>query len=168
MCLVCDFLVFLCILTTYKNSMVMSQSVLGGQCKYISPSHHKRNGEAVPAIKLLSRDEFPNPSYENLGYFFHPCIDIRRNSYISDEHKLDSSGYLDTLTNDDKVKKQYSLLPYPPISRKSLSDERNHYGSIKRNMPFNVYFSSTLESINHFLYQGRNNFRQVSIHISVY
>jgi hypothetical protein len=38
-------------------------------------------------------------------------------------------GYYDTLTNDDIVTKQYTLLPYPPVTTKQLEEESSHYNS---------------------------------------
>ena len=74
----------------------------------------------------------------------------------------------DTLTQSDIVRNQYSTLPYPAVSHKVLAQEKAHYdnniwpvkayGKI-RPKPFSISFGVTLEAVNHFLFQGKNQFR---------
>ena len=68
-------------------------------------------------------------------------------------------GYSDTLTQDDIVQNQYSLLPYPAVSQESLTTEQYYYTSNRGNEPLRVVFSYILENINHFLFKGNNDFR---------
>jgi hypothetical protein len=44
---------------------------------------------------------------------------------------LEIPGYYDTLTNDDIVREQYSLLPYPPVTKEALELEKTHYNGRK-------------------------------------
>ena len=76
------------------------------------------------------------------------------------EYSSDSSEYSDTLTQDDMVRNQYLSLPYPAVTKHNIHVEQQYYNNhYKRDTPFNIATAYTLERINHFLFQGRNNFR---------
>ena len=70
----------------------------------------------------------------------------------------------------DIVLQQYLSLPYPAVSKEVLQMERKYYDktvtqrTIKaygeiRMKPFREFPVMTAESINHYLFQGRNSFR---------
>ena len=74
----------------------------------------------------------------------------------------------DTLTQSDVVRNQYSNLPYPAVTLEDLNAEKSYYDDMRwpvnaygklRNKPFRVTPGVTLEAINHFLFNGRNDFR---------
>ena len=65
----------------------------------------------------------------------------------------------DTVTQEDIVKKQYTLLPYPEISQKEMKDTRNHYDSEFAHLPYMSIVAQNLESLNHFIFKGKNNFK---------
>ena len=74
----------------------------------------------------------------------------------------------DTLTRNDIVRNQYAELPYPAVSPEGLKAEKMYYDNkvwtVKaygklRSYPMRVSFGATLEAINHFLFEGKNNFR---------
>ena len=65
----------------------------------------------------------------------------------------------DTITQEDIVKKQYTLLPYPEISQKEMIGTRNHYNSEFAHLPYMSIVAQNLESLNHFLFQGKDNFK---------
>ena len=74
----------------------------------------------------------------------------------------------DTLSQNDVVRNQYSNLPYPAVTLKDLNAEKSYYDNKKwivnvygelRVKPYWVTPGVTLEAINHFLYNGRNDFR---------
>ena len=74
----------------------------------------------------------------------------------------------DTLTQNDVVRNQYSNLPYPAVTLEDLDVEKSYYDDMRwplnaygklRNKPFRVTPGITLEAINHFLFNGRNDFR---------
>ena len=67
--------------------------------------------------------------------------------------------YSDTLSQTDAVTKQYLSLPYPSVSEEQLQAEQTHYMGPDRNMPHVTYTTLSLEYLNHFLYQGSNDFR---------
>ena len=75
----------------------------------------------------------------------------------------DPTTYSDTLSQTDAVTKQYLSLPYPSVSEEQLQEEQTHYMGPDRNMPHVTYTTLSLEYLNHFLYQGRNEFSKVSI-----
>ena len=65
----------------------------------------------------------------------------------------------DTLTHDDVVRQQYTSLPYPEISQDEIINTYNHYNGEFKHIPYMRPVAQNLESLNHFLYEGRNNFR---------
>ena len=77
------------------------------------------------------------------------------------EPNIKSSGYYDTLTKDDIVRSQYSLLPYPLVTKEMLAREKYYYENLfeKTKRPYRNNVGIHLEALNHFLFKGRNNFR---------
>jgi len=80
------------------------------------------------------------------GYIF-------RNTCLIDETE---SG--DATTSRDLVTMQYESLPYPPVPEKDLLEEENWYKNGKET-PMLIVESHTLEKTNHYLHQGKQNFR---------
>ena len=87
-------------------------------------------------------------------------------------HTIYNSEYMGYYEQKDIVLKQYLSLPYPAVPKELLEIERNYYHNtthktaktIKaygemRIKPFRGNPGMTAESINHYLYQGKNNFR---------
>ena len=75
------------------------------------------------------------------------------------DHLDDPDTYSDTLSTSDSVTRQYLSLPYPSVSEEQLQAEKNHYLGPNRNDPHTTYTSLSLEYLNHFLYEGKNDFR---------
>ena len=100
---------------------------------------------------------FDNKTNEsNVNIHTHACSEIQnRNSEASEDKVVDD---LDTLSQDDIVRKQYALLPYPAVSRQDIEGLRRHYNSNNRHVPFFVAPHNELDVVNHFLYKGRNDF----------
>ena len=71
----------------------------------------------------------------------------------------DSLKIGDTLTQQDIVTRQYTSLPYPDISQKEIMATKYHYNSEFAYLPYMRPPSENLESLNHFLYQGGNDFK---------
>ena len=65
----------------------------------------------------------------------------------------------DTLTQEDIVTKQYTSLPYPDISQTEIMATKYHYNSEFAYLPYMRPPSENLESLNHFLYEGGNDFK---------
>ena len=100
---------------------------------------------------------FDNKTNEsNFNIHTHACSEIQnRNSEASEDKVVDD---LDTLSQDDIVRKQYALLPYPAVSHQDIERLRRHYNSNNRHVPFFVAPHNELDVVNHFLYKGRNDF----------
>ena len=84
------------------------------------------------------------------------------------KNNLSAIETFDTLTQNDVVRNQYSNLPYPAVTLEDLNIEKSYYDDMRwpvnaygklRNKPFRVIPGITLEAINHFLFNGRNDFR---------
>ena len=70
--------------------------------------------------------EFVGTFYPSHYFYKKQC---QANDLKQQTH-LHTSGYYDTLTNDDIVRNQYSLLPYPPVTKEELERERMYYNGI--------------------------------------
>ena len=65
----------------------------------------------------------------------------------------------DTLTQNDIVRRQYELLPYPTVTKESIEALKKHYyNEDTRDDPLSRVPGSDLETINHYLFKGRNDF----------
>ena len=64
----------------------------------------------------------------------------------------------DTTTSRDLVKLQYESLPYPPVPDKVILAEEKWYKN-GHETPMVIARSNTLEKTNHYLHQGKENFR---------
>ena len=65
----------------------------------------------------------------------------------------------DTVTQNDIVRRQYELLPYPTVTKESIDALRKHYhNEDKHNDPLSRVPGSDLETINHYLFKGINYF----------
>ena len=62
----------------------------------------------------------------------------------------------DILSDDDIVRDQYNAMPYPPVTDEELLRDQNHYA--EHESIFELSYSSALEALNHYLYQGNRNF----------
>ena len=106
---------------------------------------------------------------EHLKQVAYHFIDNNRKNSIKQECdskwlRLDS----DTLSKDDSVRKQYLSLPYPAIPEHALRAEYNHYNGRKKRtkvQPYQPVLGIDLERLNHFLFEGKQNFRYQSIGI---
>ena len=67
------------------------------------------------------------------------------------------NDYSDLIT--DPVREQYRSFPYPYVGNDMIQLEKDYYNSSKRDIPLVTYDSSSLEYINHFLYEGNNDFK---------
>ena len=90
-----------------------------------------------------------------------------KNKTISNDGLHFLNNY-DSLTQNDIVRNQYANLPYPAVKPEWLELEKYYYDNKEwpvkaygeiRNKPFKDSMAITLEAINHFLYQGKNQFR---------
>ena len=121
----------------------------------------------------LKRSAYSTQDVLSTRYMNNTALNMSLNGLICDQVHIGNKEneskdlrphrYYDFLTQDDIVRKQYSLLPFPPVSKHDLAIESMYYS--KRNIgnnlvkPFTAVTAFTLESLNHFLFAGRNNFR---------
>ena len=82
---------------------------------------------------------------------------IRQHDTIENMLKFENSW--DTFTQDDIVKKQYSSLPYPEVTQDEILFAHSHYNGEFKHIPIRRPVAENLESLNHFLYGGKNNFK---------
>ena len=66
--------------------------------------------------------------------------------------------YGDTITSNDLVTRHYENLPYPQVKEEDLLKEEEYYKD-EPTKPLTIYPTHLLEKLNHFLYQGKENFR---------
>ena len=93
----------------------------------------------------------------NPGKHFYVAKCQENQTYHTNYQYGPESG--DTISPDDIVRIQYLSLPYPPVSKERLMRERSHYDSLRRHIPYEIPPQLALEAINHYLYQGANEFR---------
>ena len=79
-----------------------------------------------------------------------------------------NSEYMGYYEQKDIVLQQYLSLPYPAVPKEILEIEKNYYDKTPKTInaygemrikPFRGNPGMYAESINHYLYQGKNNFR---------
>ena len=106
-------------------------------------------------------------SYANQLHFHHhkesiseinSCQYVQGHDDLFDNSNKDESSHGDTIGQDDLVQSQYALLPYPPVREDDLFDEQLYYDGDSGNIPYTIHSSMALESINHFLFNGSNDF----------
>ena len=107
-------------------------------------------------------------TFEEIKY--HRIYKTNRNKYICQESKtlnledVDENKYSDnSVSNNDLVQLQYLHLPYPTIRYDTIDTEYKYYRSQNSDYPLSVQYSMKLEDLNHYLYQGQNNFEYVFI-----
>ena len=85
------------------------------------------------------------------------CNDLNTQESIEDTENESNFAQYDSISTDDIVRKQYKMLPYPPVPEEKLLKERQHY--MKKNYPFSIFYEMVLESLNYYLYKGNAKFR---------
>ena len=125
---------------------------------YGSNRENPCNRYRMSSFKSLTQPKFVDASNRslNVGQFSTTIL-----SYSNSMFDRNASKYLDTLTYDDIVRNQYALLPYPAVSPDLIANERHYYihNRDRWKKPFYFVFADALESMNHFLFKGSNNFR---------
>ena len=95
-------------------------------------------------------------------HFCNSNIGIPTNNANTREQHSNLYQNGDTITQNDIVRSQYELLPYPTVTKERIEALRKHYGDEdKRDNPFARVPGSDLETINHYLFKGTNDFRWV-------
>ena len=81
---------------------------------------------------------------------------------VMKSNDLESTGYYDTLTQDDIVRTQYCSLPYPAVSNEEFVRERNHYESKHQNVSYNIYPTVTINNLKKVLFKQKDVIRYSS------
>ena len=103
-----------------------------------------------------SNDYIALPDARIMSMSFRAICATERRKY----QNLDKpTSYSDIQSQTDAVTRQYLSLPYPSVSEEQLQAEQTHYMGPDRNMPHVTCTTLSLEYLNHFLYQGSNDFR---------
>ena len=74
------------------------------------------------------------------------------------DHKQNDYEKYDGMSEDDIVRGQYKSLPYPPVPEEELKQEEKFYTENSFRMYHKIHVLD-LESVNHYLYRGQNDFR---------
>ena len=70
---------------------------------------------------------------------------------------IDNRG--DSIDHEDVVRKQYCSLPYPDVAQVTLDREYDHYNVYMKQHPYYTVPTLKLGNLNHFLYEGKFDFR---------
>ena len=109
------------------------------------------------SVKVINADMI-YPTKRNI-LTCHANSDQTKILSIVDEY---AHGYSDNdVSNDDLVKQQYIQLPYPTIRHDTIEMEYKYYLGQNSKYPVSSQYSMKLEYLNHYLYQGQNNFEYV-------
>ena len=109
------------------------------------------------SVKVINADMI-YPTKRNI-LTCHAIFDQTKILSIVDEY---AHGYSDNdVSNDDLVKLQYLHLPYPTIRHDTIEMEYKYYLGQNSKYPVSSQYSMKLEYLNHYLYQGQNNFEYV-------
>ena len=114
----------------------------------------------LPLDSYVKRSKHVWTNSKQNDHFCNSNIDIPINNAKTWKKHYNSYQNGDTITQNDIVRSQYELLPYPTVTKERIEALRKHYGDEnKRDNPFARVPGSDLETINHYLFKGTNNFR---------
>ena len=102
--------------------------------------------------KTLERHRITSSVKESGNCDIKIPVDISKNGI-----DVTPSGSINSEINDI-VQKQYLMLPYPPFTKKDLENEEKYYQSSNRVSPYLFSYLIQLEYINHYLFEGKNDF----------
>ena len=145
--------------------IVTTQNMFQNAYNLIEYDQQIRQSNMKTLTRRLSTLEVRNANgiYQTNGDM-QVCSEIYNRSLQSSNHKdVNVYGYSDSVSTNDLVKKQYSILPYPTVGYDTIRREHMYYLSDNSNYPISSHYSLKLEYLNHYLYQGQNNFEYVFI-----
>ena len=116
----------------------------------------------LPLDSYVKRSKHVWTNSKQKDHFCNCNIGIPTNNANTREQHSNLYRNGDTITQNDIVRSQYELLPYPTVTKERIEALRKHYGDEdKRDNPFSRVPGSDLETINHYLFKGANDFRYV-------
>lgn len=86
------------------------------------------------------------------------CQSSKRIQGVTSEQSSNALSKYDVVSEDDIVRSQYKLLPYPLYTNVSFQYEEHFYNRTSFKSAED-YYQLNLESLNHYLYNGRNDFK---------
>jgi len=114
----------------------------------------------LPLDSYMKRSKHVWTNSKQNDHFCNSNIGIPTNNANTREQHSNLYQNGDTITQNDIVRSQYELLPYPTVTKERIEALRKHYGDEdKRDNPFSRVPGSDLETINHYLFKGTNSFR---------
>ena len=144
------------------NANILFQNILENQfeikCRVLYTYGSVRNENNSQERNIFAIDYFEQDWYRPSKMNSKPC----NFAFTLDKNQSDETRLSDTLTQYDIVRNQYSSLPYPAVSKRELAVESQYYKNKQNTIPYKMIFAFTLESLNHYLYKGQNQFRWVS------
>ena len=129
-------------------------------------SHYSKCDGGTLFTELSSTAQFNNNHSNTTKFMSDICAGIQDQSSSSTKYTWSPTINGDTNSQDDIVRSQYSTLPYPAVNENDLRKEKSYYTNYRlRSRPYAIYRQIALENINHYLYNGTNEFMLSLIHI---
>ena len=161
--ILCNFFSLCCVVSLYGNFKDVSLNNSEKELNLPNSLQHVKNKYSTNSNIIILRSRTVGDSNKVLTDIGEYCMKLYvHNNDTSNIHFEPPENY-DTLTQSDIVRKQYMMLPYPAVSDQELANEKIYYDSKYRvrKIPYYIYYGTSFEALNHFLYKGRNNFRLV-------
>ena len=125
---------------------------------HIIQSTNKEELRSWSSVKKINKDMIYPTKSNSLT-----CNDIFDQTIMLNIDDFNAHGYSDNdISSDDLVKHQYLQLPYPTIRNDTMEMEYKYYLGQNNRYPVSSKYSMKLDYLNHYLYQGQNNFEYVS------
>ena len=126
---------------------------------HIMQSRNKEPASIFSTVEVVNADMM-HPTNSNI----FTCHDIVDQTKIVNLDDGIAQGHSDIdISYDDLVQLQYLQLPYPTIRHDTIEMEYKYYLGQNSKYPVSSQYSLKLEYLNHYLYQGQDNFEYVLI-----
>ena len=124
-----------------------------------APHYHSKHFKSTPSTEFSSTNQWNANHDETSNFRSNICGERQHQNVLLNKSNLNPTQSGDTNSQDDNVRNQYSSLPYPAVRKDHFLKEQNYYKNDSlRNIPYAIYPPIGLEYINHFLYNGVNDF----------
>ena len=125
-----------------------------------SIEHPAKHIKGVPSTEFPTSNQINNNQEDNFRFKGNTLVDVRLQNNSNNEYNYNLATHGDTISQDDIVRNQYSLLPYPAVRKDRFFHEQKYYTheQSQNNRPYSISHALVLEHLNHFLFKGRNDF----------
>jgi hypothetical protein len=113
-----------------------------------SPEIHHYNARSI-VHQFISSNSLRN-SGRKFESNHRSCINQCLQIDVIKKSNLETMGYYDTLTDAGIVRKQCSLLPYPPVTTEQLKRKKNYYNGSNFITEWTTYCTSKETNVFHF------------------